>query len=594
MKRMMLASWLLFGVVLAQTEPPDDLLTRYEAALVNLERSVATLPADGAQSLEALERANTLFIGLAMTASDALISGIEATFEQARTAISRRSATDLAVQASVIAGGFKRIVYESAARAAVAGDVALARARLARLANDLGLPEAQRQALLQGTAWPVLRAHYEIGTALRISEHLASARAQAGISVAESYLALARAYSAYIPIQDSARLVEAAGPRLVSAINALIAGDLEAMNAQLALVDQQFAALSQAATALLGAAVPVPPAPVEAAPAEPPAVAAQELAPVPAEAAVAPEAAVTAEDLPALLAQLREQERAEALSGLERTLARFGLSPGERNRLAASYLEAGLATPEAAIERLWAHSARIAVAARNGEITATRQALSAALLDYRRYLQPLVSGRDEGLNHRTLELFRSLAASPALRLQDTATLTQQIGHLATALGGGTPPLTERLSAITTSYWAGWPRLGVIILLGIMAFIPLSLLNLAFGGGNRNWRLVGVALFLLLLPIIFESLALLGSLLASLLNLELLNALASYSIFQSELAQLVWVLVTALAIAIAIIGLRGICVQFGLLGQRNKMTASQTRLTTTKSRPDSAVDWDEEF
>ena len=581
MKRMMLSVWLLFGLVLAQAEPPDDLLTRYEAALVSLERSVATLPADGAQSLEALERANMLFIGLAgETASDTLISGMEATFEQARTAISRRSPADLAVQTSVIAGGFKRIVYESAVRAAVAGDTVLARSRLARLASDLGLPQAQRQALLQETTLPALQAHYEIGTAARITEHLANARAQAGTSVAEAYLALARAYSAYIPIQDSARLVEAAGPRLVSAINALVAGDLTAMNEQLVRVEQQFLALSQAATALLSTPAPAPtevvPAPVEAAPLPEPPI------------AVAPEPP-TVENLPDLLAQ----ERTEALSELELRLARFGLSPAERSRLAASYLEAGLATPEAAIERLWAQSARIAVAAQNGEIAATRQALSVAEQGYRRYLQPLVSSRDEGLNHRTLELFRSLAASPALRLQDTATLTQQIGHLATALGGGTPPLAERLSAFITSYWAGWPRLVVVILLGILAFIPLRLLNLAFGGGNRNWRNVGVALFLLLLPIIFESLALLGSLLASLLNFELLNVLASYSIFQSELAQLVWVLVTALAIALAIVGLRGICVQFGLLGQRNKMTTSQTQ-RTLKSRPDSTVDWDEEF
>ena len=585
MKRMMLAVWLLVGLVLAQLEPPDDLLTRYEASLASLERSVATLPADGAQSLEALERANTLFIGLAgETASDTLIRGMEATFEQARTAIGRRSPTDLAVQTTVIAGGFKRIVYESAVRAALAGDLALAQSRLAHLASDLGLPQAQRQALLQETALPALQAHFEIGTAARVMEHLASARAQAGTSVAEAYLALARAYSAYIPIQDSARLAEAAGPRLVSAINALVAGDLTAMNEQLAQVEQQFLALSRAATALL----PAPAAPVPAEVAPPPA----EAAPLPQPPVVAPEPP-TVEALPDLPTQPGEQERAEALAELERTLARFGLSPTERSRLAASYLESGLANPEAAIERLWAQSARIAVAAQNGEITAARQALSVALLDYRRYLQPLVSSRDEGLNHRTLELFRSLTASPALRLQDTATLTQQIDHLATALGGGTPPLTERLSAVTTSYWAGWPRLVVIILLGMLAFIPLRLLNLAFGGGNRNWQLVGVALFLLLLPIIFESVTFLGSLLASLFKLESLNALASYSIFQSELAQLVWVLVTASAIALAIIGLRGICVQFGLLGQRTKMTTSQTR-RTTKSKPDSTVDWDEEF
>lgn len=597
MTRMTLAVWLLVGVVLAQAEPQDDLLTRYNAALVNLERSVAALPSDAAQSLEDLERANTLFIGLAgATTSNTLISGMEATFEQARTAINRRSATDLAVQVSVLIGGLQRIVYEAALRAGAAGDLALAQARLVRLASDVGLPEAQRQALLTDLPVPSLQAQYEIGAAVRIREHLDRARALAATSVAEAYLALARAYGAYIPIQDSARLSEATGPTLVGAINALVGGDLEGMAAQLAQVEQHLTALSQAAEAFLAQAPapqPMPALPPVEAP--PPPV---ETAPTPAEAppAVPEPEAVTAERLPDL-AQLREQERAEALAGLERTLARFPVSPAERSRLADRYLEAGLATPEAALERLWIHSARVTVAVQNGQRQASRQGLNALEQDYRRYLAPLISSRDEALNRRTLELLAGLTAAPALRLSDAATLTQQIGHLATALAGNVPSLAEPLGAVTTTFWAGWPRLVVMILLGMAAFIPLGLLNLAFGGGNRNWQLVGAALFLLLLPVIFEGLTFLGSLLATLFDVEVLNVLAPYSIFQSQLAQVVWAVLTALAIALAIIGLRGICVQFGLLGRRAKLTATgvtQTRRTVAKNRPDSAVDWDEEF
>ena len=126
-------------------------------------------------------------------------------------------------------------------------------------------------------------------------------------------------------------------------------------------------------------------------------------------------------------------------------------------------------------------------------------------------------------------------------------------------------------------------------------MPLYLLNLAFGGGNRNWQWVGVSLFLLLLPIIFEGLISLGGLLAYLTGAQVLNALAPFSPFQNVVSQIVWVALTGTAIVFAVAGLYGICVQFGLLGKRNEGSAEDPSQTMVEmGSPETAIDWDEEF
>jgi membrane-anchored glycerophosphoryl diester phosphodiesterase (GDPDase) len=130
-------------------------------------------------------------------------------------------------------------------------------------------------------------------------------------------------------------------------------------------------------------------------------------------------------------------------------------------------------------------------------------------------------------------------------------------------------------------------------------VPLALLNLAFGGSNRNWQLVGVALFFLFLPVIYEGLSYLGTFLADVTGVDVLDSLARFSIFQNTISQVVWTLLMALAILFAIIGLRGICVQFGLIGKRKQddvvpAEAPVTTIPANATGSETVVDWDEEF
>ena len=140
---------------------------------------------------------------------------------------------------------------------------------------------------------------------------------------------------------------------------------------------------------------------------------------------------------------------------------------------------------------------------------------------------------------------------------------------------------------------------MLVVLAVLAFVPLRYLNLAFGGGNANWRLVAWALFLLLVPLVYEGLAALGSILADLLEMPGLDVLASWSMFTSTTGQVVWALLLFIALLLATIGLRGICRQFGLLGGASTVgvgaaSANPTLVDMTRSTKPSAVDWDDEF
>ncbi len=141
---------------------------------------------------------------------------------------------------------------------------------------------------------------------------------------------------------------------------------------------------------------------------------------------------------------------------------------------------------------------------------------------------------------------------------------------------------------------------MFVVLGIFAFVPLRYLNMAFGGGNANWRLVSIALFLLLVPIMYEAIAAILSLAADMLDMPSLDVLANWSMFTSTTGQVAWAVLLFLALLFATIGLRGVCVQFGLLGSGRgrtgvgTSTSNPTIVDMTRSSKPSAVDWDDEF
>ena len=112
--------------------------------------------------------------------------------------------------------------------------------------------------------------------------------------------------------------------------------------------------------------------------------------------------------------------------------------------------------------------------------------------------------------------------------------------------------------------------------------------------------MSIALFLLLVPIIYEAVAAILSVVADLIDMPTLDVLAHWSMFTSTTGQVVWALLLFIALLLATIGLRGVCVQFGLLGSGRGRTGVGTSTNTptvvdmTRSSKPSAVDWDDEF
>jgi hypothetical protein len=659
-----LALFAAIGVAVAQesTEAPQDVVqARYALALDNLRRSLASLPEDSAQSLEYLERAAVPLGPLAQgTTSTTLVGAMEATFERARTAVRNQSSTDLMVQVSVLAGGFRRLLYEAALREAAAGNMALAEERLSYLARDIGLGAETLERLSDAISTQAMQSAFEAGSVAAIQQRLGGVEAQlAGeLDIGISYRLLAQAYGIFIPIQDSPRAPEDLSEVFVDAIQALVA--LEAAVADEALSDQaaaaeggedtlapreafevQLAALqtrvsqfARAAQQELSEPIDEVEAPQEAL--EPEAVDVPQqgldaetpdeevtlaapsdetdaVAAIPEGAVVHDEPPAPSEDEAGVVAVAEDTPNAtqpiqadpepavpaspetalpvSEVAALQRTFAGFGLDSATQTRLASSYQQAGLSSVGAALDQLYATSARALAASARGDQRQAQALVSSYRTDYSRLLEPLVRGRDAAFNRDTLAMLRNFERSPALRQSDLVALVERTRSTSLLLDGHPGSWESRAQAFIGSYWVGFPRLAVMIVLGLLAFIPLYLLNLAFGGGNRNWKWIGSALFLLLVPMIFEGLTFLGSLLAELTDIAALNALAAYSLWHSPLAQVAWTLLTALAIILASVGLYGICAQFGLLGSRAKAASARA---SNDTRRDTVVEWDEDF
>ena len=215
-------------------------------------------------------------------------------------------------------------------------------------------------------------------------------------------------------------------------------------------------------------------------------------------------------------------------------------------------------------------------------------------------MRALLRAVDGAVAQDTEALLASLTTRPVLRQHDLTLLAAQVDAVDRALAGGDQAGSQPLELLVDSVWSGWVRLGVFVVLGIFAFVPLRYLNMAFGGGNANWRLVSLALFLLLVPIIYEALAAILSVVADLADMPTLDVLANWSMFTSTTGQVAWAVLLFIALLLATIGLRGVCVQFGLLGSGRGRTGVGTSSGTptvvdmTRSSKPSAVDWDDEF
>lgn len=286
----------------------------------------------------------------------------------------------------------------------------------------------------------------------------------------------------------------------------------------------------------------------------------------------------------------------EQLRSLQRELVLAGVPVTRATVLASDLQDRGVPSLQAAMDDLYAGEARLLAALQVGDEAEAQRRLEALKESYGQVLKPVLALVSPAVESRTSRLFEKLSDAPLLRTQDGLALLGQFSAVASLLiGEGAAPVRAAITE-TGATWSGWLRLAVLIFLALLAAVPLYLLNLAFGGGNRNWQLIGVALFLLLLPLIYEGLASLAGVIGYLVGVPALSSGMTFSMFQNPIGQLAWVAVTAAGILFATAGLYGICVQFGLLGKRRASPGdSQTMISTSViGDSDTTVDWDEEF
>lgn len=643
----LLATAIILTAAFAQ-EP--ETLERYDAALASLRTSIEVMPVDPTASLDALESAATAMRRLAQdTSSTNLIEAMERVFDHARTAIVNRSPTDLAVQAAVLRGGFQRGLLEAAL---TSGSVDAGRPGLERLATDLQLDAAAHEQLAAATDLTGALRAYQAG----VARHMAAGIGQAQGLYAEdrngAYVALAGAYGNFLSVQDSPAAPADLNTEFVALVGALVDGRDDDFLAGAPALAERFGALSASLVAQLGQdeTPQVPPADEDAAQDEPAAVA------DPAEAAAAeqpaqesaqdetPQAEAEQEAVPAspAIAQLpavvqapaaeepaaaQEQPVAvpdtetpavdDALLGglgldearlllaaeqaqqqhdaLVNELARRGLR-GQPGEAAATLMQnAGFTSLAAVVSDHFAMAARASEAVSRGDQAAASQYVDDFANLYRGGLAPVVTRVAPALDLATNDLLASLQASPVLRNDDMQTLTAQVRLLSNGIGGATPTLWDDVRTAVTRFWGGWPRQIATILLAVLAVIPLVLLRMAFGGGNRNWSRIGAGLFLLLLPVMVAGISELLALLGNLLSLPALHWWSGVLALSTPFNQAVWALLTLLGIWLAGSGFYGICRQFGLFGGTEGSGGGLfRRRARQKTETKTLVDWDEEF
>ncbi|MEX2502570.1 MAG: hypothetical protein WD336_09355 [Trueperaceae bacterium] len=636
-----LAAVLFATFASAQEANGDDVLERYRLAIESLQQANVAIADDAVAARTELDRAFSALLTLSRGGSAPLASSLDRVFERARTAIENRSATDLAVQTGVLRGGFQRMLYEAALASAVEGRDAQAAARLQVLANDVNLGAARLEQLQQAEDVRQMRRTFEAGVAERIEARLAAlveAAPPANVDVA--YRSLSGAYADFLLIQDSGRLDPAAQGRFVAAAEALVAGDGDAYAAALSTAVDQMTALRTAADegaeALPATDAGVPAPAPEADPATDPVAddpasddPAAEAAAEAAEPAEAPDAAavegadpdatllptLNADDseatanlidalqdgsvtLPMLRARLaddladaRTAEEREALASELRTI---GLPATAADTLAADLHGDGVLSVTELERDLAARVTRLEAEVQRGRPAQVDVELGRMVQAYDAGLGRIVprTAPDDHLAFQ--ELLTRISDSPTVRSQEVALLAGAVSGLSDRLRTRDAGVLHGLSDTVHDLWSGWIRAAVMIALGVLALLPLRLLRTAFGAGNRNWRLVGNALTLLLLPVFIEALISAAALLAEPLSMPILAAGTVASIFTSELTQFVWAVVMLLAILLATFGFYGICVQFGVLGSRGRKAPAQAAPAKQPTRDETLVDWDDDY
>lgn len=589
-------------------------ITLYDQLAPTLDQVRSLQSSNPARALELLTKAEDDFRKGAGDLTPVLRDGVLQSLADARQALARRSNTDLEARIQIIKAILGKALYDNYFSALAAGNSADANRLLPKVLSASGLPgslQAQVQTLAASNNLDGVRRLFERTYAQGITNALQ--RAQAQTSAVRAYLEATRAYALYLIVQDSPRARGLSAKGFVDALGKLSSGNLngfksdvqglvaQAQNFLRAASSPQSQRQSNPTTTQTPPAAggvrleapPTPPAPREPAP------------------------AVAVQTRPAVAQPVQTASTPDAYQQLLGDL-RFLIKDSRKlERVADSLTGAGIYSIDdwkRALLEVRGRLLEAQVQAETGQSDAARRTLAQVNARYKIAIQPVVEALKPELAQRTGRVFSLAENAVGLRTSDFTVLSGEMLENGLALEGQSLGTFHDVQVWLLQTILGIPRAFLFILAGMLAFFPLYLLTLTFGGRNVYWRYLGLAFFFLLLPAMMEGLSYIGSILSDPRygRLPFLSVLTNLSIQQNLVAQLFWGLTVFLVIIFATIGLRGIAIQFGLLQnqrtpvQRSRSsTMTQTAVgsaagaaTSTKPHPgltsETIVEWDEEF
>ena len=599
---------LVFLFAIAWAAPLTQL---YDQIAPKLETARTELKQDPAASLQAIDDALSIFRKGAEDFPEALRRGVVQALSNARIAVSRKSEADLESQLWVVRGSIGKMLYEEMFKAAYEKKTDQALAFLERLIEITArTPDLKKKAIPLIKAGDVdgLRTLFERAYAEAIYKTLQLARQRE--QVASAFALTAKAYGLYLVVQDSPRIKNVAQD-FIDALAALQKGDRDTFNqktATLMAVAQDFFRAAGGPHAAKPAVAPTKPA-APAQTAAKPATAATTPAPAPTAVATskpqpaAPAPAPTKPVAPA--AKVVAKPLINPLEQLEQDVE-FLVKDKKRAKKVASLLaQSGIHSFTDWKKSLMMTRGLVASAipyTSTGHPHEAVRYLGYARSRYVYEVSPLVQATGPALDKKIVGYFDQLIGGVGLRTSDVNLLLgllleaedQVLGENFFAQG----PVNLAFSIERATF--GLPRAIFFIILGVLAFFPLYLLYLAFGGRNIYWRLLGLAFLFLLLPAIIEGLAYFGDIMGQYGGVHALHRLSAASIMQNILAQTTWSILVFLVVVFAAWGLRGIAIQFGLIhDRRQSSTTMQTDSGPTSERnptltSETIVEWDEEF
>ncbi len=618
-------------------------MTLYDQLAPTLDQVRTLQNNNPARALELLAKAEDDFRKGAGDLAPVLRDGVLQSLADARQALARRSSADLEARIQIVKAILGKALYDNYFSALAAGNNADANQLLPRVLSAAALPnslQAQAQTLAAANNLDGLRNLFERTFAQGITNALR--RAQAQSSAVQAYLETTRAYALYLIVQDSPRARGLSAKGFVDALGKLSSGNLNGFKSDVqGLINQAQNFLQAASSPQSQRSNPstaqnpptpggvrlqaprTPPAPSEAAPvraaAAPPAArpaAAATPAPAPAPRPVQRPAPTTVQRMPSTPTSDAYQQLLGDL--------RFVIKDSRKlEQVADSLTGAGIYSIDDWKRALLEVRGRLLEAqaqAETGQSDLARRTLAQVNARYKTAIEPVVEALRPELAQRTRRVFALAENAVGLRTSDFTVLSGELLENGLALEGQSLGTFHGVQVWLLQTILGIPRAFLFILAGMLAFFPLYLLNLTFGGRNIYWRFLGLAFFFLLLPAMMEGLSYIGSILSDSRygRLPFLSVLTNLSIQQNLVAQLFWGLTVFLVIIFATIGLRGIAAQFGLLQNqrtpvrrgRNPTIPQSTAAaagvagagvagaTSAKPNPgltsETIVEWDEEF